>query len=45
VDPFNLWDEILSTFPPNQSLGGIQAWYVNAKDAHKILKTEKLAVV
>ena len=42
---YHLWDEILSTFRPNQSLGGIQAWYVNAKDAHKILRTEKLAVV
>ena len=42
---YQLWDEILGTFRPNQGLGGIQAWYVNAKDAHKILRTEKLAVV
>ena len=29
----------------NPGLGGIQAGYVNAKDAHKILRTGKLAVV
>ena len=40
-----LWDEILGTFQPNQDLRGIHAWYANAKNAHKFLRTEKIAVV
>ena len=36
------WDEILSTFWPNQGLGAIQAWYVNAKDAYKFSELKNL---